>query len=79
MRPFEFCVLGLSELALFGAQTLRCPQVLRRWCAATGVTEEELSRKFETQIAPPLFQRIKVGLRRRAEAALYPKENTEEK
>ena len=25
MRPFEFCVLGLSELALFGAQTLRCP------------------------------------------------------
>ena len=27
MRPFEFCVLGLSELALFGAQTLRCPQV----------------------------------------------------
>jgi hypothetical protein len=25
MKPFEFCVLGLSELALFGAQTLRCP------------------------------------------------------
>ena len=25
MRPFEFCVLGLSELALFGAQTLRRP------------------------------------------------------
>ena len=29
MRPFEFCVLGLSELALFGAQTLRCPQANR--------------------------------------------------
>ena len=27
MRPFEFCVLGLSELALFGAQTLRCPLI----------------------------------------------------
>jgi hypothetical protein len=23
MRPIEFCVLGLSELALFGGQTLR--------------------------------------------------------
>ena len=29
MRPFEFCVLGLSELALFGAQTLRCPLAVR--------------------------------------------------
>ena len=27
MRPFEFCVLGLSELACFSAQTLRCPLV----------------------------------------------------
>jgi len=25
MRPFEFCVLGLSELACFSAQTLRRP------------------------------------------------------
>ena len=25
MRPFEFCVLGLSKLACFSAQTLRCP------------------------------------------------------
>jgi hypothetical protein len=29
MRPFEFCVLGLSELACFSAQTLRCPQLGR--------------------------------------------------
>ena len=28
MRPFEFCVLALSELALLGAQTLRCPLIL---------------------------------------------------
>jgi hypothetical protein len=28
MKPFEFCVLGLPELALFGAQTLRCPLTL---------------------------------------------------
>jgi site-specific recombinase XerD len=34
MRPFEFCVLGLSELALFSAQTLRCPHphTLRHSC-----------------------------------------------
>ncbi len=39
IRPFEFCVLGLSELALFGAQTLRRPQ---QHTSRTGETEQLL-------------------------------------
>jgi hypothetical protein len=41
MRPFEFCVLGLSELACFSAQTLRCPQVHTDDCAKVVAMRDE--------------------------------------
>ena len=42
MRPFEFCVLGLSELALFGAQTLRRPHVCVRASLSVSVMKKNL-------------------------------------
>ena len=41
----------------------RDAEVLKRWYAATGTTEEDWVKRFKTQIAPPLFS-FKVGLRR---------------
>jgi hypothetical protein len=45
MRPFKFCVLGLSELALFGAQTLRCPQIEGKNSAEQAQNDGQTAKK----------------------------------
>jgi hypothetical protein len=41
----------------------RDAEILKRWCSATGITEEDWIKRFRLRRAAPLF-RFKVGLRR---------------
>jgi hypothetical protein len=41
----------------------RDAELMKRWCEATGTTEQFWIEKLKSQIAPPLFH-LKVGLRK---------------